>query len=271
MKLCYQVATPEVAIAPSVTSYQGDIEVSFRELSEMGYDAVELMSRDPNEIDREFIKELSEKYNLEIAMVCTGEAFGQDKLKLVDRDPKRREEAYQRTIDFIDLAAYFGTGINIGRLRGHYYDDIPREETYQLAVDVMRRLSEYAEEKDVFIVMEPVTMLQTNFINSTQDALELIKEVDRPAFQAMIDIYHANIEDKDIYESIREAKDYLAHVHVADNNRRVPGTCGFDFPKIIQTLKDVDYKGPLAVEMFQIPDQKTAARQAAEFLKPLLD
>lgn len=270
MKLCYQVATPEVAIAPSVTSYQGDIEVSFRELSEMGYDAVELMSRNPKEIDKENIKGLADKYHLDIAMVCTGEAFGQDKLKLVDKDENRRNEAYTRTKEFIDLASYFGAGINIGRLRGHYYEDIPREETYKLAVQVMRELAEYAEEKNVIIVIEPVTMLQTNFLNSTQEALELIKQVNHPSFRAMIDIYHANIEDKNIYESIRESKDYLAHVHIADNNRKVPGTCGFDFPKIIQTLKDIDYTGVLAVEMFQIPDQKTAARQAAEFVKPLI-
>ena len=182
MKLCYQVATPEVAIAPSVTSYQGDIETSFRELSEMGYEAVELMSRNPKEIDQEFIKELSAKYNLDIAMVCTGEAFGQDHLKLVDREVDRRKLAYDRTKEFIDLASYLGAGINIGRLRGHYYDDIPKEETYQLAVNVMRELAEYAESKNVTIVVEPVTMLQTNFLNSTQEALEFVKEVNHFAY-----------------------------------------------------------------------------------------
>jgi len=270
MKLSYQVATPEVAIAPSVTSYQGDIEISFKELSEMGYEAVELMSRNPKEIDKKFIKELAEKYNLEIAMVCTGEAFGQDQLKLVDKDPSRRKEAFIRTKEFIDLASYFGAGINIGRLRGHYYDDVPRQETYDLAVTIMRELAEYAVDKGVTIVIEPVTMLQTNFINSSQEGLELVKKVNHPAFRLMIDIYHSNIEDKNIYESLRESKDYLAHVHVADNNRRIPGTCGFDFPEIIKVLEEIGYKGALAVEMFQIPDQKTAAKETAKFLKPLM-
>lgn len=271
MKLSYQVATPDVAISPSVTSYQGDLETSFKELSDMGYNAVELMSRNPKELDKAAIKNLAEKYNMDIAMVCTGEAFGQDQLKLVDKDPKRREEAYIRTQEFIDLASYLGAGINIGRLRGHYYDDVPREETYQLAIDVMKDLAEYAQEKDVTIVIEPVTMLQTNFLNSTQEGLELVKKVNHPAFRLMIDIYHSNIEDKNIYQSLRESKDYLAHVHVADNNRRIPGTCGFDFPQIIKVLKEIDYKGALAVEMFQLPDQKTAARETANFLKPLLD
>ena len=44
MKLCYQVATPDVAIADSVTAYQGSLEKSFGDLGRLGYDGVELMT-----------------------------------------------------------------------------------------------------------------------------------------------------------------------------------------------------------------------------------
>ena len=36
MKLAYQIATPDVHIAPGVTAYQGDLEVSFRAVSACG-------------------------------------------------------------------------------------------------------------------------------------------------------------------------------------------------------------------------------------------
>ena len=44
MKLCYQVATPDVAISDSVTAYQGPLDKSFSDLSALGYDGVELMT-----------------------------------------------------------------------------------------------------------------------------------------------------------------------------------------------------------------------------------
>lgn len=47
MKLCYQVATPDVAIADSVTAYQGSLEKSFGDLGRLGYDGVELMTLNP--------------------------------------------------------------------------------------------------------------------------------------------------------------------------------------------------------------------------------
>ena len=43
MRLSYQVATPDVVIAPSVTAYQGGLEHSFARLKECGYEGAELM------------------------------------------------------------------------------------------------------------------------------------------------------------------------------------------------------------------------------------
>ena len=56
MKLCYQVATPDVAIADSVTAYQGPLEKSFSDLAKLGYQGVELMTLNPSELDWDFVK-----------------------------------------------------------------------------------------------------------------------------------------------------------------------------------------------------------------------
>ncbi|NDL68746.1 sugar phosphate isomerase/epimerase family protein [Anaerotalea alkaliphila] len=270
MKLCYQIATPDVRKSAAVTSYQEELEKTFSTLCDLGYEGVELMSRNPKELDWDRIRSLSRQFNLEIVMICTGEVFGQDGLTLTHPNTEVRELAFKRAKELIDFAAFFSANINIGRFRGQYVEARPDEETYALAVEVIRELARYAESKGVTIVIEPVTMLQTNFINSTSEAIELIEKVDEPAFKLMIDIYHSNIEDKCICESIRESKGHLAHMHFADNNRRIPGTCGLDFKKIVDTLREINYEGPVALEMFQLPDQHTAARKSSEFLKPLI-
>ena len=73
MKLCYQVATPDVAIADSVTAYQGPLEKSFSDLAKLGYQGVELMTLNPSELDWEFVKCEAEKNGLKVVLVCTGE------------------------------------------------------------------------------------------------------------------------------------------------------------------------------------------------------
>lgn len=51
MKLCYQAATPDVAIADSVTAYQGPLAKTFGDLGALGYDGVELMTLNPGKLD----------------------------------------------------------------------------------------------------------------------------------------------------------------------------------------------------------------------------
>ena len=73
MRLCYQVATPDVAIADSVTAYQGPLEKSFSDLAKLGYKGVELMTLNPSELDWDFVKSEAEKNGLKVVLVCTGE------------------------------------------------------------------------------------------------------------------------------------------------------------------------------------------------------
>ena len=73
MKLCYQAATPDVAIADSVTAYQGSLAKTFGDLGALGYDGVELMTLNPGKLDWREVKETAEENNLSVVLVCTGE------------------------------------------------------------------------------------------------------------------------------------------------------------------------------------------------------
>ena len=68
MRLCYQVATPDVAIADSVTAYQGPLEKSFSDLAKLGYKGVELMTLNPSELDWDFVKSEAEKNGLKVVL-----------------------------------------------------------------------------------------------------------------------------------------------------------------------------------------------------------
>ena len=108
MKFCYQVATPDVAIAPSVTSYQGALEKSFQDTAALGYDQAELMTVDPDKLDWTDVKKLAEKYNLTIPLICTGEVYGQLGISFVDPDPARQKIALDRMRRIIDFASFLG-------------------------------------------------------------------------------------------------------------------------------------------------------------------
>ena len=138
MKLCYQVATPDVAIADSVTAYQGSLEKSFGDLGRLGYDGVELMTLNPGKLDWNEVKETAEKNGLSVILVCTGEIFGQ--LGLSYTNPRRRSgrRLSAGAGKSLILQAFSGANINIGRVRGQYCGELSREETENLAVEAFR-------------------------------------------------------------------------------------------------------------------------------------
>jgi sugar phosphate isomerase/epimerase len=264
------VATPDVAISPAVTAFQGRLEDSFRSLGELGYDGVELMTLNPLELDWDKVKREAEKNKLDVVLVCTGEIFGQKKLSFMDKNPEIRSNAIARVKEIIDFAAYQGAYINIGRVRGQYCEELPQEISYRYAIDAFKNISDYAGKKNVMIALESVTLMQTNFINTIEEAVKVVKDVDNDHFKIMMDIFHLNIEEKDMFETIKKYFEYNVHVHLADNNRRYPGHCGLDFERIIRAFKEVGYDGAFCTEIFQIPDQDAAAKGAIEHLRPIL-
>lgn len=271
MKLCYQAATPDVAAADSVTAYQGSLKKSFGDLARLGYDAVELMTLNPGALDWEEVRSTAGQNGLSVVLVCTGEIFGQLGLSYTNPEASIRMEAIRRTREIIDFASYLGADINIGRIRGQYCRELSREETELLAVKAFQELADYAAPKHVRIALETVTIMQTNFINTLAEGAAMVDRVGRPNFRLMMDVFHLNLEEKNLYEAIRTYSPYNIHVHLADNNRRYPGHCGLDFEKILTTFKECGYNGNFCTEIFQIPSMEEAAKGAIEHLRPIAD
>ncbi len=269
MKFCYQVATPDVAISPDVTSFQGKLEDSLDFLAGLGYDGVEFMTRAPLELDQERIRRELDDRRLMVSLVCTGEVYGQLKWNYADPDPDIRRKAIQRSREIIDFARLLGADINVGRIRGQYRHGVDPETTRGWFVDAMRELCDHAGPLGVRIAIEHVNILQGNFLNTTGEAAAMADAVGRDNCKIMLDVFHMNIEERDMLGAIARYAPWNIHVHLADNNRRHPGQCGFDFGKIVQAFRDVGYDGNYTTEIFQIPDQETAARESIRHLAPI--
>lgn len=267
MKLSYQVATPEVRPAPGVTAYQGDLEHAFARLHEEGYEGAELMVCDPSKVDADFIAQLCARYGLTVPMVCTGEVFGQDGLSFTDPDAQRREEALRRVNAAADLAACFGAQINIGRVRGGYVFGMPKELCAERSVMGMRKAARYAQSVGVTMALEPVNSIASNFVNTTQEGIQMVRQIGVPNCTLMLDSNHMFIEDMDMLQSVRDAKGLVSYVHVVDSNRLYPGNRKLDFGALIAELKRSGYDGWLSVEVFQRPDQDTALHESIACLR----
>jgi len=270
IKLAYLVATPELRIDETVTAFQGDTREAFRRLRDLGYDGAELMIREPDSVDPARMKRLSQEYGIEIPVICTGEVYGQDYLSFMDPDESVRLEAIRRMKKIIDFASPFGAQVNIGRLRGRFYPEIPRETSLAWMYSAFQDIADYCAARGATLILEPASHIYSNNINSTQEGIEVVRKMGNEHFKLMVDLFHMNLEDKSIEKSFIEAKPYLTHIHICDSNRLAPGRGNLDFKKIMHIIKLIGYRGYISAEIIQFPRQEIALEETITVLRPFL-
>ena len=106
MKIAASVTPNKTKFGPLL--YPGDIERGLKELSEMGYDGIELSLRTPDDIEKKILFGLLEKYDMELLSVATGQSFIEDSLSLFSLDEEKRMEAVRRIKGYIDLVSETG-------------------------------------------------------------------------------------------------------------------------------------------------------------------
>jgi len=265
MKLGILVGTPDLR-QPWCTILDGpDLMANIAQVARWGYDGIELAIRDPEVLDADQIKACCRENNIEVIGLCTGEIFGSDGLGLVSQNTRTMEMAFQKLQQAIDLAGDLGSGVlvNIGRVRG----SATTPAGIKTAVGIFQSLSDFALEKDVRLILEPVNHYEVDFVHTTQEGIEIANSVNRPNFGLMLDTYHMNIEDQDLRASIQQAEKYCWHVHVSDNNRKYPGNAHICFSEIVRELDEINYDGYLSAEILPWPDPQTAGVETIEFLQ----
>ena len=150
-------------------------------------------------------------------------------------------------------------------------DPLTPEQAWSYAQETFAACAEFAQEQDVILCMEPLASQHTNFINTPAAAVEMVKAVDNPNFQIILDVTSTAAENLDMPTQIRKYAEHVAHFHTNDDNGYLPGSGNVDYPPIIEALKEINYTGYLSTEVFNFePDPETIARRSIEFLQPLV-
>jgi sugar phosphate isomerase/epimerase len=268
IKIAAMVGAPDLE-KETLAVYSKDLPVAFEKLAALGYEGIELMMKNPDKLDGGNIRRLLDASGMKLVGLCTGHVFGEDKLGLVGPDASKCSEAMARLKGFVEFGGrHFGEGtfVNIGRARGMGYAD-DNTRTLDNMAERFGELADHAAQFGVRIVLEPITVNQTNYIITTQDGLEMVERVRRENFGLMLDVYHMNIEDDNINESFQQARDKCWFIHFTDSNRKYPGSAHLDFEKIIETLNNIGFDGYVSMEILPLPDPDTAARSAITFLR----
>jgi sugar phosphate isomerase/epimerase len=270
MSLSLAITAVEEAAPGAPFVLRGPFAQSIPHAAELGFDAIELHIADPAEVDAEAILEGCRGAGIRVSSIGTGLAFLRDGVTLVHPDEPTRATALQRLEHFIDLAARLDCVVIIGLIKGQVRDVGERTLYLQRLTEALRHLTARAEGAGVTLVLEAVNRYESDIFNTLAETAAFIEGFGSDRLKLHVDTFHMNVEEDRIAANIAAAGSRIGHVHVADSNRRAPGTAHYDFAATISALKDAGYTGVLSVECLGLPDPDTAARQAQRFLKGCL-
>lgn len=153
------------------------------------------------------------------------------------------------------LAEVGGTGVVVPAAWGMFTYRLPpmesprsREGDRKAILDSLSQLDPVAKEYGVYLYLEPLNRYQDHMLNTVEDAAGIIDAGGFERVKITCDFYHMSIEEDDISETLRKYRDYIGHVHVAENHRYQPGTGSIDFRRHMRTLHEIGYSGAVVNE-----------------------
>ena len=119
--------------------------------------------------------------------------------------------------------------------------------------DNLRILVEVAKKRDIMLVIEPLNSLKDHknyFLYNFLITLELIQSIDSEHLKILYDIYHMQIMEGNILETLQKYHQFIGYIHVANVPYRCEPWIGeLDFKFILKELSKV-YSGFVGFEFF---------------------
>ncbi|MEA4911857.1 MAG: sugar phosphate isomerase/epimerase family protein [Oscillospiraceae bacterium] len=265
MKYCVAIGQTTSPSTPLLLD--GDFVNSMRTAASLGYGAVEIHTPEPQSLDIGALRAACDSLGLCIATLGTGQIYGKYGLYLMDPDEQRQRRIVDMVCRYIDIAAQLGSKVTIGSIKGNVPQGGDREVCLAVMGKLLREISAYAVEKNVTVLLEATNHFENNVLNTGKDVRAMIEKNSLRNFEALMDSFHINMEERSPATCLRDAGPYLGHIHFGDNTRMYPGSGAFNFDVFCQSIREIGYDGVLSVECFPLPDGLTAAKESIRFFK----
>ncbi|MCD8218530.1 MAG: TIM barrel protein [Clostridiales bacterium] len=232
-----------------------------------GFAAVEFWDWRIRDLDE--TKEMAEKAGIAIS------GFNGDAdYSLVD--PAQKDDYLEDLKRSLEAAAKIGASsvtihsnaLGEGGIVVDHYDNLSHTVKLCAMYDTLKSCAKMAEEAQINLHLEALNVTTDhvgNFLQFTQMGAEICRLIGSPRLKLLYDVYHMQLNEGCICDTICNYGDQFGHIHVADApGRHEPGTGEINYKKVIRCLEEVGYTGYIGYELFPLKDTKTAVKAIME-------
>jgi len=184
-------------------------------------------------------------------------------------DPSRVNEFK----DGVELAIEFANIINPKNLTclvGKKPSSVSDVQAKDTLVENLLFAAKELDSSDFKLLVEPINTVDIPgyWLCKTNQALDIINEVNHPNLNLQYDIYHMQIMEGNVINTIKNNLKIIGHMQLADNpGRHEPGTGELNYPVIFEEINSMGYEGWIGCEYVPLENTVTGLNWASSFLE----
>jgi sugar phosphate isomerase/epimerase len=260
------------------------LEKTLERLTRQKYDAVEMFG-EPNKLDLKSLNETFCSFGIPVCGITgmwgsIGEEARKRKILTSNKEVLAHSQEYVKSC--VKMCDFLGGGeVNLCLFADDEFASFDRNHMLvsqdqkqhliqRIAIPTLSRLTKYASEYGIQLLLEPLNRYSTPYCTTAKEAISIANQINQDNFGVLLDTFHMNIEEDSIERAIMESRRSLRHTHFADNNRKMPGSAHIDFHSIIKTLGTIKYDGYISFEPILTNDRyETATKDGLEVIKAI--
>ncbi len=235
----------------------------FKAARQAGFDFVEFWGWPDKNLDE--IRDLSKEAGLGIS------GFNGDaEYSLIDPSHKKPYLDYLR--QSLEVAKKIGArsvtihsnALGDGGVVVNHYDDLSFTVKLCSMYDMLLACVPLADEYGVNLNLEALNITTDhvgNFLEHTSMGAEICELISAPRLKILYDVYHMQLNEGSICDTLSKYVGQIGHIHVADApGRHEPGTGEINYPHVLRHLEAIGYTGLVGYELFPKTDTATAVK-----------
>jgi len=227
-------------------------------VKEVGMPAFEFWGWD-NKGGVEVLKKAKQDSGLQIA------AFSGGKGPLVD--PAVRANYLTSLKASIQVAQELGCP-GVLQTTGNTLPNVPRMAQHQSIVDHLLAAKPILEAENMMLYLEPLNTIVDHkgyYLETSKEGFDIVRKVDSQKVKLLYDIYHMQIMEGNVIQTIEQNIGLIGHFHVADvPGRFEPGTGELNYANIFKRIEKAGYKGYVGLEFRPTGDHAEALKKVLQ-------
>jgi len=220
----------------------------FARAAAAGFTAVEFLF--PYEFSPQSVRRALDDAGLQLVLFNISPGEFQKGERGFCNNPQRRDD-FRRTFEQALLYANALMSPRIHLMTGNRVPGLARAAQLNCVLENLSWAAPQAADAGITLLIEPLNAIDqpAYFVSNTTEGMEIVRAANHPNVRLQYDLYHAQMSEGNLIQTIRTLLPFIGHVQISDvPGRHQPGVGEINYPAIFATLETAGYSGYIGLE-----------------------